>query len=112
MLTLRHYGVPGMRWGRRRGETPSANDNPDHSSVTSLRKKSLNEMSNDELRVITSRLQLLKQYKDISKEERSAGQKFVSDILVDAAKKTLSAQVSKYMGKGLEAIIAALSKKP
>ena len=61
---LTHYGVIGMKWGRRKASSGSSS--ADHISVSGLRKKKLNEMSNDELTQLTKRLQLERQYKELN----------------------------------------------
>lgn len=53
---LRHYGVPGMRWGRGRKRTTT--------TTTSTPKK--RRMSNKELQSRVKRLELEKKYKDLS----------------------------------------------
>lgn len=87
---LKHYGVLGMRWGRRR--TPSI-----ESSVTKtlLKTKKLEELSNDELKAITTRLQLERQYKDLTKKNVSAGQKAVQAIVGKLAGEALNAYLTR-----------------
>lgn len=87
---LKHYGVLGMRWGRRR--TPSA-----ESATTKhlLKTKKLEELSNDELKKITTRLQLEKQYKDLTKKKTSAGQKAVQAIVSRLAGEALNAYLTR-----------------
>lgn len=103
-MSLTHHGIPGMHWGHRKGstETPAS---PDHSKAHSLKKKPLSEMSNEELKTLSTRLQLEKQYKDARKQDVSSGKKFVSDILIGAGKTTAILYTAKYMGKGVEALI-------
>lgn len=60
---LSHYGVKGMKWGRRKAkEAPSE----DYVRTKNLRKKSLNSLSNDELRKLNERLQLERSYRDLT----------------------------------------------
>ena len=60
---LAHYGVLGMKWGVRK-KTPSA----DSAKVKAIRKKSVDEMSNQDLRDANNRLQLESQYKQLTKK--------------------------------------------
>ena len=70
---LAHYGVLGMKWGvRKKSRTPSS----DSAKVKPLRKKHVDEMSNQELRDLNNRLQLERQYKDLTKK-KSIGKKAV-----------------------------------
>lgn len=76
-----------------------------------LRKNPTKNMSDAELRQKINRLQMEKQYSQLTKAEKSTGQKFVSDILTNAAKQTASTYVSRYMTKGIDAAINAAMKK-
>jgi molecular chaperone GrpE (heat shock protein) len=99
-----------MKWGRRKAHknlAPTADKATDHSRPN-LRRKSLNELSDAELRELTTRMQLEKQYKDLNKKELSIGKKFVNDVLNESAKKAATAYVSKYMVKGLDSLEKAL----
>lgn len=119
--SLYHFGILGMRWGKRKAglkkafasskkKDMSGNDSEDYKKKTVLKKKNMREMTNAELRTLNERLQLERQYKDLTKAETSAGRKFVMDILAGAAKQTASTYVSKYMGKGVEQLLKKTAK--
>ena len=72
---------------------------------------SVKNMSDDELRKRINRLQMEKQYSQLTKKETSAGRKFVQDVVVNATKQTASNYVSKYMTKGIESLITKATKK-
>lgn len=95
---LRHYGILGMRWGRRRSSstvtTTQSRNSEDHDKKVSLTKKKINEMTNDELRTFTQRMSLEKQYKELSKVEIGKGQKFVNKLIDGAAKGATDMAVS------------------
>lgn len=115
MNELKHYGVLGMRWGRRKGAsstTPTTPRNPskDHVRKSQLKKKKISEMTNDELKEITSRLQLEKQYKDLTRTDVTPGKKFVMDVLATTAKTTATAYATKYAAKGAERLIKKSAK--
>ena len=109
---LEHFGILGMRWGRRKGGSKTTTSKPrvkkaedvseDHAKKVSLKGKKLHQMSNAELRTLNERLQLEKSYKELTKADISPGKKYVNDLLVGAAKQTVSAYVGKYMAKGAE----------
>jgi hypothetical protein len=82
----------------------------DYKKKVSLKKKKPSQMTNAELKTLNERLQLEKQYKDLTRSETTAGKKFVADILSNAAKQTASTYVAKYMGKGVEKIIKKTAK--
>jgi hypothetical protein len=71
---IKHYGVPGMRWGVRnavsnasgrvKGHIKSATtSSDDHLRYKALRKKKLRDMSDDELRSVVKRMKLVSQYR-------------------------------------------------
>jgi hypothetical protein len=107
--SMYHFGVPGMKWGRRKGNSSKNSNGENHSEdykkKVLLKNKNIKEMSNQELKTFNERLQLERQYKDLTKSEKSAGKKFVADIITSAAKQTASVYVAKYMAKGVEQLI-------
>jgi hypothetical protein len=115
--SLYHFGILGMKWGVRRnhggvskaGRQKAGSKEDDRSEdskkKSELKKKKLRQMSNVELKSLNERLQLEKQYKELTKNEISAGRKFVTEVLAGAAKQTATTYASKYMGKGVEALL-------
>lgn len=107
---LTHYGVLGMRWGKRRG----SNDTETHADkivARHLGRKKIDELSNEELKVLATRLQLERQYKDLKSQNVSAGKKFVTEILTNAGKEAVKNYVAKQMGKGIEVAVGLVIKK-
>lgn len=102
---LAHYGVLGMKWGVRRKRNKSSN------VEVVTKKKSISELSDSELRQIINRHQMEKQYAQITAKEKSAGAKFVTDVLTNAAKQTATSYTAKYMAKGMDALIAQAAKQ-
>lgn len=92
MNDLQHFGILGMHWGVRKAST----SHPDHVTAVGLKKKKLHELSNAELKTLTSRLQLEKQFKDLSKQDVSAGKKFVTDLLMGALKNEVSSGLTTF----------------
>lgn len=107
---LKQYGVQGMHWGvttkgsikdrikehfRRSidqkygslrskpkpGSKDDPTNSPDHSAARALQSKKTHQLSNDELKKLTQRLQLEKQFKDLSKTDLDAGKKVVTKVL-------------------------------
>lgn len=110
---LRHYGILGMHWGRKKGNTVSvtpSKNSEDHNKKVELKKKKLSEMTNDELRAYTQRMMLEKQYKELSKTELSAGKKFVNGIINTATKGATDA-VNNYIKKLASDNVDKLLKK-
>lgn len=104
---LKHYGVLGMKWGVRRKSKKSV----ETSSSSSSKSRSVRDLSDAELRQIINRHQMEKQYAQITAKEKSAGVKFVSDVLTNAAKQTATSYTAKYMSKGMDALIAQAAKQ-
>ena len=82
---LYHYGVLGMKWGRRK------NVHPDHASVHD--RKRISEMSNDELKKRNNRLEQESKYKNYKKQS-NVGRKAVRTFIAGAA--TATAVVGAY----------------
>lgn len=86
---LMHYGVQGMRWGVRKriattrsgGRKSSGPSHPDYKRAHD--KKSVNQMSDGELRERNNRLQMEKQHKELTKKV-SKGKKILSTVLTAA----------------------------
>lgn len=85
---LAHFGIPGMRWGRRKtsdggysesGKKAKGERSEDSQAVADIQKKSVPSMSNAELQKVNTRLQLEKQYADLNPITVSKGQKFVKN---------------------------------
>lgn len=98
-ISLNHHGVKGMKWGVRRyqkkdGSLTSAgkkryiNSSPKKvtkpSSESKQEKKTVKDLSDEELRKRITRLQLEKQYKDLQPQKISAGKKFVDSVIIPA----------------------------
>ena len=117
--TLYHYGVLGMRWGRRKGSTSSgttgskrrSKKSEDYVRAKALKKKRLSQLSNAELKELNNRMQLESQYKNLKKQNISTGKKFVKDVIYDSSKELTKEYAKKYAKKGIELVGMALSKK-
>ena len=85
---LMHYGVQGMRWGVRKriattrsGGKSSVPSHPDYKRAHD--KKTVNQMSDNELRERNNRLQMEKQHKELTKKV-SKGKKILNAVLATA----------------------------
>lgn len=118
---LQHWGIKGMKWGIRRYQNKDGSLTPagkkryseedaseDYTKAHSA--KSVKSMSDKELRDRINRLQMEKQYSQLTKKEKTFGSKLVQDVLVNAAKQTASSYVSKYMNKGIDTLIKKAMK--
>ena len=74
---LYHYGVLGMKWGRRK---KSYNTSEDSRRVQKIRKKHVSEMSNQELSDVNKRLQLESNYRNL-KTQSNTGKKVLTTVI-------------------------------
>lgn len=116
---LYHYGILGMKWGVKRASKASRiekrakkkNWSEDAETAAKIKTKNVKQMSNAELRKLNERLQLEKQYSQLTKKETIPGQKFVGDVVRESAKDTAKSYVTKYMKKGIESAISSIGSK-
>jgi hypothetical protein len=84
---LAHFGILGMKWGVRRTDAQLSNarkmtkDNPIKIDNVQERKKSVKDMSDDELKKAVNRLQMEEQYTKLSKNNINSGKKYVSKVI-------------------------------
>lgn len=125
---LVHYGIKGMRWGirrteaqlaRARGELPSQQKAVNKSGgffskkkKTTAKKeepkktqKKISEMSDEELRVKINRLQLEKQYRDLSPKQVSKGRAFYEKNIAPALNETVKNIAKDYTNKKLREVL-------
>lgn len=124
MDDLKHFGVKGMRWGQKRSTSSShvskikskkaeadkqkeENMHPDAKKKRELKKKKISELSNADLKALNERLNLEKQYKDLSRNEKTKGKSFVEKQLSNAGNQVATTIVT---SAALYAAKAALTK--
>lgn len=107
--SLYHFGVKGMRWGVRRSHSQLGQEGKIRSD--SKKNHEIKSMSDQELRNRLNRLQMEKQYIQLTQKEKSAGRKFIENVLKNAAQQTASKYVSKYMDKGVRSALKQTRKR-
>ena len=75
--SLYHYGILGMKWGKRRN--PRVNSE-DHTKTKGLKSKKPRELSNDEIKALTERLRLEKNLREIKSHDQTKGLEFVKTV--------------------------------
>lgn len=110
---LQHHGILGQKWGVRRTESQLARGSKGTASSKKVsaketEKSKIKSMSDAELRQKINRIQMEKQYKDLTSNEISAGRKFVNEVLEQSGKKVATAVIT---GATLYAIKSATSGK-
>ncbi len=117
---LQHFGILGMKWGKKKGskkkttikkkpkvetktEEKESSISKDYILKESLKNKKITELSNEELRKFNERIQLEKQYSQLTKKEMSEGKKFVIDLMKNIAKEQVTnfakSQVTKMLAR-------------
>lgn len=109
---FKHHGIKGMKWGIRRTEAQlnggkksyrkSESDDAHEDYNKAHSKTSVKSMSDKELRERINRLQMEKQYVSLTKKEKSAGSKFVADVLRESGKNLASKYVSNILGGAID----------
>lgn len=113
---LYHYGILGMKWGKRRyqnkdGSLTSAGkkryDKPNDDYIKVHSKKKISQMSNDELKNRNNRLQMEKNYRELTRKTnigKKATQAFISTAGTIAAVTTAYSTYKKIADNGLDKI--------
>lgn len=91
-VDLRHYGILGMKWGKRKA-VDASRDSDDYTKAKAVKKKKIREMSNEELKTLTTRMQLERQYKELRKNELSVGRNAATSFLASIGKDILRDEV-------------------
>lgn len=126
--TLSHHGIKGMKWGVRRSEAELARARGETPKTTSKTKKvggifqkkakpqkpaasakpkakNISEMSDEELRSMVNRLQLEKQYRDLSPKQVSKGKAFYDKYVAPALADTVRNVAKDYLNKQLRDVL-------
>ena len=83
--SLQHHGIKGMKWGVRRTEAQLArfrgrkkNWSEDARTASAIKKKSVNKMSNAELKKLNERTRLEQEYSRLNPNAIQKGWKYVA----------------------------------
>ncbi len=108
---LAHYGVLGMKWGKRRSrqeieEARSPESRQLSSTITKAKETKVSSLTNREIQEAITRMSLERQFQQ-NVELASPGRRFVIDLLKDAAVQevaitNMTAQVGKKRGYSVE----------
>ena len=119
---LYHYGVLGMKWGRRKSRSKIGKPtlrtrkpkidkrSEDSKNVAQIRKKKVNQMTNKELREANDRLELERRYVDLS-SKRVTGQKVVQAFIATGMTLGTIEVAAKNYKKAADFVIDKLGKR-
>ena len=105
--TLAHFGVKGMKWGRRK-QRPHGNGRQGHMSARQKRARDMSNMSDTELQRYLNRRRMENEY---HKMNRTGGEKFRSwavGIGKQAAERAAKRAANQLVDRGLDAGASAL----
>lgn len=113
---LKHFGVKGMKWGVRKdrksapsGVKPKKPAQP--GKPFESRKPDPTKMSDKELKAVINRMQMEKQYKELSTPKLTGAKKFIVDQLANVAKQQTGIYLNRVANAGIEAGIAGATKQ-
>ena len=118
---LAHHGIKGMKWGvrrskeflaRLRGDVPTEDWSDDAKTASALKGKSLKQMTNAEIKKLNERTRLENEYKQLNTRHKSAGEKFVGEILTNSAKGVATKWVTKGMNFGVDYVADYIMGRP
>lgn len=87
--SLTHYGVLGMKWGKRKASASTSSSSKsksslpnsnDHKEAVAIQKKKPSQMTNAELRKVNERIRLENEYKRLNPTTLSKGLSFVNSL--------------------------------
>lgn len=119
---LMHYGVKGMKWGVRKKYVPHPRKSSGKTNAQRIyenfkkkkavskakpveaksTKRSVRDMTDDELRTAINRMQMERTYAQLTAKEVSKGRKFVNEVMYGAAKSVAQEQVKELMKKAIK----------
>ena len=110
---LLHYGVLGMKWGKRRtkAQLERARQKAEDKAVKKARKQDVKNrrlLSDKELQDKINRIEKERKLKELTAEDVAPGKKAVSDILASSGKKAATTIAT---GAILYGVKAAMTKK-
>ena len=98
---LKHWGIPGMKWGKRNGPPYPLSSSQMSSEERKHRKIddfTLKDKSDEQLQKEVKRMRLEKEYRELSKSSVTNGSRFVNALIVSGGTLALTTLVSALSG--------------
>lgn len=96
---LEHHGVKGQKWGIRHKPVRTLTPSEDHRRLAELKKKRPAELTNQELKIINERSNLLQNFNRMNPSTVKKGHKMAKTILASAGIGSISAFIRSDAGK-------------
>lgn len=95
---LKHYGILGMKWGRRKGKSVVSSPGGKHRDYLKAHtKESYKSMSTKKLKQINERLQAEKTYKELTSKQKKKGKSWITNTLKNVGSQQLGNALNKYV---------------
>lgn len=105
---LKHYGILGMKWGRRKGKSVvSSPGGKHHDYLEAHTKESYKSMSTKKLKQINDRLQAEKTYKELTSKQKKKGKSWITNTLKNVGSQQLGNALNKYVIPAAVSFVAA-----
>lgn len=105
---LKHYGILGMKWGRRKGKSVvSSPGSKHHDYLEAHTKESYKSMSTKKLKQINERLQAEKTYKELTSKQKKKGKNWITNTLKNVGSQQLGNALNKYAIPAAVSFVAA-----
>lgn len=105
---LKHYGILGMKWGRRKGKSVvSSPGGKHHDYLEAHTKESYKSMSTKKLKQINERLQAEKTYKELTSKQKRKGQNWITNTLKNVGSQQLGKALNKYVVPAVFSFVAS-----
>lgn len=105
---LKHYGILGMKWGRRKGKSVvSSPGGKHHDYLEAHTKESYKSMSTKKLKQINERLQAEKTYKELTSKQKKKGKSWITNTLKNVGSQQLGNALNKYVIPAVFSFVAS-----
>ena len=96
---LAHYGILGMNWGHRKGNSKTSSPKSRHHEDYSRAHtgESYKSMSTKRLKEVNDRLQAEKTYKELTTKQKKKGKNWVTNTLKNVGSQQLGNALNKYV---------------
>ena len=108
---LAHYGVKGMKWGRRKNESGGYDYVGRRVKGGTLDKPDVSKMSDDELRTRINRIKMETEYSQLTKRQPAKAEKFVKKLVQKRSNETVDRLTQKGAQVGTGLLVAKVASE-